>query len=1539
MKRIISVALTLALLAGMFVVPVGAVAQQTVYVDPIVGVDSASGAEIAPVKSLDAAYALLAKTGGSIVLLGSIRFTAVTTLPACDYPVTITSKTGAEGLCSNSHIIIGGDTTFENMSFTLEKASTGTTICGNGYKLTLGEGLICVPFVNSTDSYYFCVEGGNPNQAVTNTDVTIVSGQYRYVYAGGYTKNVTGNAKLTMTGGVTSNLATSRTGDISGNVEMNFSGTAKITTSLYCGAATSGDIGGNSTVTLGQGAAFKYLYSGSNGSGNINGSVTVICDGFDGTFTGFKGKGGSSCTGTTGGSRLVLKSGILNKMPTDFGIAEIDIPENKILTLACDASVDTLSGAGTLKFNGASSLTAATVNGTVNCDVDGTALQNHTYLTAPVGSGISFPASTGVAEKDGKWFNQDLSGFQGLVLKTDPANKIVLYTGLYRSSDADEHTEVEPYLTETLDGFIYYYYPNLQGTYYVRGTRSGYIGVYQNIYMSPQEAATKTVETVTLEKKGTGGFVPANVYINTSEVMENEEAWKSETSMYPKYEPYMQNPIFQENRDAHRMTTSEELDVVLAMLSQESDEMYLYSLGQSAKYKLNIPLVIFTETDLSGATTLEQAAEILRADSDKLTVYYRAQMHGNEPAGGEGALAMIYYIQQSLGAEILDKINLIVVPRINPDGSYLYQRRLYSDLDPNRDQLRLESVEMQAVQRGYLLFDPEIVIDGHERMWNNPWGDMQISAGFTTMNSDAYREVAMALDAAAFAELDVNGLNGYYYAGTVNGYDPNMGGTYYALSGSMYVLLESRGIHESDEAIERRIAGQMAAATGILEYLYENAAEVKEMIAKERETVANSGGTYEQEDQFVLDTNSRKTTAADQEAWENLNIIGQTINWATGEVTYPVRYPSVDDVIARTRTAPTAYVISADLKNIDKILSLMTMHGFTYQYLPAGATLPLQRYGGNTTDATLGTEGDVRFAQGCYVFTMNNEKGLLLATLMEPDNTNAVEYLGSLAQMELLNTEDIYRYVRDLNAEGTVDYTITDASYVNITVWLDGTNGDDTADGLMEATAVKTMEQAYAIMETALEGASAGSQANLKIVGLYELGATRIYMPKVNFHVTISGKTAADGISYTGGSSQETRIIDLGGDTTFQHMTIHSNSAGNYNHINANGNKLVIGEGVNCTTKKANAYFILAGGGYSTNYASSDITVRSGKWRTIYAGGYIGAITGNAKADISGCWVYQNIAASYRGNVGSADIRISNTTVSDAVDTSAIYAGPVVYKSAAQGVVSGDVILTLGENITALAVYASGREGIIQGTATIIADGIDLSKVPVYACYPSATASTAVAVLKLDANVEQNVTLDAALPLDLNGYDITGDLTVDGILTVKDSATDDYTVADGFCGEITGNVTGILAAADGYVAAANGFHKVDQYISGVSIRPSNAGIYYTATFLCDEVLTAEIESQGVAVSLVDLPDVDFETDADTLYASGKHGVMVANILRGDTDDVDRAIMDIYAASYIKLKDGTVLTSNENVAYSFYDILMLLKTQNPEAYDSFVQKWK
>ena len=196
MKRFLSMLTAILLVLSMVPAVSFAAESVTVYMDPKKGNNANSGTEAAPVQDFEGAYALLQNGGGTIVMLSDITLSAVYTLPACDYPVTVTSKTGAEGIRSNSHVLIAGDTTFQNMSFTLLKNSTGTCISGNGYKLTMGEGITSVPYEGT---YHFCLIGGNYGETVASTDLTVMSGQYRYLYAGGYAGNVTGNVKLTMT--------------------------------------------------------------------------------------------------------------------------------------------------------------------------------------------------------------------------------------------------------------------------------------------------------------------------------------------------------------------------------------------------------------------------------------------------------------------------------------------------------------------------------------------------------------------------------------------------------------------------------------------------------------------------------------------------------------------------------------------------------------------------------------------------------------------------------------------------------------------------------------------------------------------------------------------------------------------------------------------------------------------------------------------------------------------------------------------------------------------------------------------------------------------------------------------------------------------------------------------------------------------------------------------------------------------------------------------------------------------------------------------
>ncbi|MBR4864441.1 MAG: hypothetical protein IKU07_07685 [Oscillospiraceae bacterium] len=1548
MKRFLSLFIAIIMVLSMIPAVSFAAEVRTVYWDPVNGSDSNMGLlESAPVLTVEAAYAALSGADeGKIIMLGTTNYTESTYFPTCHIPVTITSKTGAEGIKSAKSIFFGGDTTLENITMTLNASNNTTYLSGEGHNLTIGSNVT----TKNSSTYRFCLTLRHGEGSMDGATLTVNSGNWRSIFVAGYTKATSGSCTLIMNGGNVNNIVgPTYSGTVTGNVTMHINGgTINV---LDPGPNTTGSLFGNVDMTLRGGTITKARIQSAR---PISGTVTVTIDGDCTGIKAFEAK-----TGSVGKKVLVLKSGILSTMPTNTGDISVEIPQNQTFLMnGITVAAGTVNSAGILQFAGSASLTASQITGTLNCDVTDTVLVDHIYLKAPAGSSVIFAGDDCVAEANGLWKYSDTTApqfdtvnFKGLVLTTTADDVVIEFYKYF--STKEEYRQTPVYV----DGKDQYYAVAANTRYrYVAKPISGnnrYI-IHQNVYITAEEAAQKTVIDVTPGVRTTKGWdTPEAVNNFTDEVMTT--ARKSDPSLWPQYSEIFTSPAFREGRNDHQQTTQTEMENYLSALDDPDDNIYVYTLGKTAVGSLNIPLVVITSADLSGAKDWEEAAALIRADSEKnnkVTVHYQAQIHGNEPAAGEAAFGMIARLDGAYGETLLDNLNIYVIPRLNPYGAYKSKRVTWINsstyTDPNRDFLHLQTSEVQARMRAFNAFDPEIVFDNHEYQFNldntsTNRTDMMYCCHPLPTASTAYQDLAVDITHASFAQMEADGLSYSWYdsgsGGGLGSLGGNTGSSNTAARGTIHILMETMGSNYGLNMYARRVVSHASAVTGILNYLNENADRVKSVIKAEREMMIENGKTYREDDVFAMQT-------ASEDAPQHY-IEGEKINLMTGETTPVTITAKRVTTITRSRIAPTAYVLPADLSNIDYILNLMDMQGIYYTFIPAGATLPLQQYIGTVTAADLAEEKTVTFRNGAYVFTMAQVDAQILGMLMEVDVNYTASEKGSLAQQGLIEAVNgafpTYRYIRDLNEDVFVDYTIVEYPPLEVTVYLDSTNGADTNSGLTETAAVKTLEQAYALINAALADGGKGSNATIVVLGMYELGSATYHFPACDFPVTITAKTTEEGISFTGssGDAHLNRAVHLHGATTFQNIKLHVNNSENYSYIFANGHKLVIGANVNSTANKNNCNFSISGGSvsYGDKVDSVDVTVRSGKWRMIYLGGYYGDVTGVAKLDISGATIVYSIVSSYRGNVGSLEMYISDTTVSTTSDKAhGIFSGTYTANSTVNsGKVLGDVTIVLGENVTAYAVYGTARSyGHVYGDTTIIANGVDLAKAPVYARYSGLSASypTRYVALKLQKDITADVTVDPDLELDLNGHDITGNVTVNGELTVFDSATDDYDVSDGVCGEITGNVTGTLTAKEGYIAAANGFHKFGgHYISSVSLRPGNAGIYYTATFLADEILLAELET-GVAVSLVDLPGADFATDEDTLYTTGTTGVLVSNILTGDSEDADRAIMDIYAASYVKLPDGTVSVSDAEIAYSLYDILLILKSQNPEAFQSF-----
>ena len=95
------------------------------------------------------------------------------------------------------------------------------------------------------------------------------------------------------------------------------------------------------------------------------------------------------------------------------------------------------------------------------------------------------------------------------------------------------------------------------------------------------------------------------------------------------------------------------------------------------------------------------------------TVLLMALQHGNEPAWGEAALALA----QSLATDrqdLLERVNVLVLPRANPDAAERFGRESAHGIDINRDHLLLRTPEAQALAAVVRRYNPQVVADLHE---------------------------------------------------------------------------------------------------------------------------------------------------------------------------------------------------------------------------------------------------------------------------------------------------------------------------------------------------------------------------------------------------------------------------------------------------------------------------------------------------------------------------------------------------------------------------------------------------------------------------------------------------------------------------------------------------------------------------------------------------------------------------------------------------------------------------------------------------------
>jgi len=139
----------------------------------------------------------------------------------------------------------------------------------------------------------------------------------------------------------------------------------------------------------------------------------------------------------------------------------------------------------------------------------------------------------------------------------------------------------------------------------------------------------------------------------------------------------------------------------LKSLSKSSSLVAMKIIGESIEGR-SIPALYISSDKTIG----------MRRDTKPLVLIF-CQQHGDEPSGKEAALVLAREVIQSKN-DLLQNLDLILVPQMNPDGSENGKRNNANDMDLNRNHAILSEPETQALHKLFLEWMPEVTLDVHE---------------------------------------------------------------------------------------------------------------------------------------------------------------------------------------------------------------------------------------------------------------------------------------------------------------------------------------------------------------------------------------------------------------------------------------------------------------------------------------------------------------------------------------------------------------------------------------------------------------------------------------------------------------------------------------------------------------------------------------------------------------------------------------------------------------------------------------------------------
>jgi hypothetical protein len=243
------------------------------------------------------------------------------------------------------------------------------------------------------------------------------------------------------------------------------------------------------------------------------------------------------------------------------------------------------------------------------------------------------------------------------------------------------------------------------------------------------------------------------------------------------------------------------------------------------------------------------------SDRSKVKVLLLAQQHGNEQAGKEGALLLMHELIKPENSYLFERIDLVIVPQMNPDGSESNSRRNGNGMDLNRNHLIITEPEVIGLHRLFDQYLFEVTMDAHEYFpYGETWqkygyrnnSDLLLGIATNSNVSEKLRELAASSYLPFINEfLNTKHVSNFIYSPggppeseyiRHSTFDINDGRQSFAIQNTFSFIQE--GLNGKDgfaENIKHRAESQMYGMRGLLEFTYRNNKKIKTLVVEERE--------------------------------------------------------------------------------------------------------------------------------------------------------------------------------------------------------------------------------------------------------------------------------------------------------------------------------------------------------------------------------------------------------------------------------------------------------------------------------------------------------------------------------------------------------------------------------------------------------------------------------------------------------------------------------------------------------------------------------